>query len=112
MEAEYAYDHGIPWGEYLQRWTHGDRAKVVAVALERSRRCKSCGTDPSDWEDDPYAYAPMYVTCPGCARIEALRKDDTPTPLGTSIQLIPKVTAERLAREMAAGGKPRPRRRR
>lgn len=85
---------------------------MTAVAMEKSKVCFKCGTSSLDWEEDPFAYAPMYVTCPGCMKIEALSKDDAPKPLGTTIRLIPKATAERLAREMAEGGKPRPRRRR
>lgn len=111
LEVGYCYDHGIPYSEYLERWTDADRARVAAVGLERARICSKCGTDSMDWEDDPYAYAPMFVTCPGCQKIEALSKDDTPRPLGTSIRLVPKETAVRLARE-AEAGRPRPRRKR
>lgn len=89
-----------------------DRAKVSAVTLERADRCSSCGTSGWEWEEDPYAYHPIFVTCPGCQRKEILAADDTPRPKGTSVRLVSKHMAARLAREAARGPKPRPRRKR
>ena len=77
--------------------------------------CQSCGTDPLVWEEDPFAYHPVFVTCPGCQKRELLSKDDTPRPPGTSIRLVPKQTAERLAAEQEMkreAGLDRPRRKR
>lgn len=75
-----------------------------------------CGTANHEWEEDPFAYQPMFITCIGCQKKELLSKDDTPTPPGTSVRLIPKATAERLIaeqeRKKAEGISDRPQRRR
>lgn len=71
-----------------------------------------CGTAGWEWEQDPYAYDPIFVTCPGCQRKETLAADDTPRPKGTSVRLVSKRTAARLARDAATKPAQRPRRRR
>lgn len=110
LEASYAHEHGIPYSEYLERWTNTDRAIVTAVTTEKADRCSMCGTSPWEWDADPYAYDPVYVTCPGCQRKELLADDDTPRAKGTTVRLVPKRVAARLAREQ--GSKRVPRRRR
>lgn len=83
--------------------------------MERSEQCPSCGTTQHEWEEDPYAYEPVRVTCVGCMKRELLQADDTPVSKGTSVRLLPKAQAERLARELEqkkAAGTLRPRRRR
>jgi hypothetical protein len=79
--------------------------------MSKSTRCPRCGTSRLDWEEDPYAYEPMFMTCPGCMKRELLEGDDTPRPKGTSIQLVPKAVAAKM-RARAAEGVPRPRMRR
>jgi hypothetical protein len=112
LETGYAFEHGIPYSEYLQRWSNTDRAIVTAVTMEKADRCSMCGTAPWEWEADPYAYDPIYVTCPGCQRKEALADDDTPRPKGTTVRLVPKRVAARLARDASNHRVPRRRRRR
>jgi hypothetical protein len=115
LEVGYCYDVGVPHSEYLERWSPEDRAKVAAVALEKSSACPSCGTQPYEWDEDPDAYVAINITCPGCMRREIMQEDDTPKVKGTSVRLLPKVTAERLAAEVErkrAEGTLRPRRRR
>jgi len=88
---------------------------VAAVALERGEKCQMCGTAEWEWEEDPYAYAPVRHTCIGCMKRELMQEDDTPTSKGTSVRLLPKATAERLAQDHARKadeGTLRPRRRR
>jgi hypothetical protein len=80
--------------------------------MEKADRCSMCGTAPWEWEADPYAYDPIYVTCPGCQRKEALADDDTPRPKGTTVRLVPKRVAARLARDASNHRVPRRRRRR
>lgn len=111
----YCFDHGIPWEEYLERWGPEDRAKVAAVALERSDVCQSCGTAGHVWEEDPHAYVPVLHTCPGCRLRELMNEDDTPKGKGVSVRLVTKAAAERMEAERerrAAEGTLRPRLRR
>jgi hypothetical protein len=96
----------------LLRWDASDRALVSAVTLERADKCQSCGTSGWEWAEDPYAYDPVLVTCPGCQRKEILAADDTPRPKGTTIRLVGKHMAARLAREAAQRPAQRPRRKR
>ena len=115
LEVGYCYDRGIPYAEFLERWSPEDRAKVTAVAMERSEQCPSCGTSPWEWNEDPDAYEAMHLTCIGCMRREILSADDTPTSKGTSVRLLPKSVAVRLTQEKKrreAEGTLRPRRRR
>lgn len=88
---------------------------MTAVAMEKSAACSICGTSPYEWEEDPDAYVAINMTCPGCMRRELMSEDDTPRPKGTSVRLIPKASAERLAQEIErkrAEGTLRPIRRR
>lgn len=75
-----------------------------------------CGTSQSEWDEDPFAYQPMFHTCPGCMKKDLLADDDTPRPKGTTVRLVPKATAERLQfeaeRRAAEGVSTVPRRRR
>jgi hypothetical protein len=111
LEAGYAFDHGIPFSEYLQRWLPEDRAKVSAVTLERSERCTLCGTAQWEWEADPNAYTPIYHTCHGCRIKDAMAEDNTPKGKGTTIRLAPRKVAERMIREAARSHVPRRRKR-
>ena len=101
---------------FLRDWPPEDRAKVSAVALERAERCQMCGTAAWEWAEDPWAYDPVHHTCLGCQRKEILSADDTPMPKGTTVRLVPKGVAARLAleaeRRAEAGESNRPRRRR
>lgn len=74
---------------------------MAAVALERADTCPSCGTQARTWQEDPYAYTPVIHTCVGCQKRELLQDDDTPKPKGSSVRLISKAAAERLAAERA-----------
>jgi hypothetical protein len=117
LEAEYCYEKGIPHSEFLARWTPEDRAKIAAVAMEKGEHCIKCGTAQWEWDEDPDAYAGINVGCRGCLILETLQDDlaNTPGPKGTSTRLVPRQTAERIARntaEKAATGTLRPRRRR
>lgn len=76
--------------------------KVSAAAMERSERCTLCGTAEHEWEEDYFAYHPVQLTCRGCQLKETLSGDDTPMPKGTSVRLVPKAVAARLAAEQAA----------
>ena len=84
--------------------------------MERAAHCTMCGTAQWEWDEDPYAYEPVFHTCPGCQKKDLLSEDDTPRPKGTSVRLISKASAERLrverARREAEGVSDRPRRRR
>lgn len=111
LEVEYCFDRGIPYEEYLARWSAEDRAKVAAVALERGEKCTRCGTREWEWHEDPNAYEPIYWTCMGCQKRELLEKSDEKTAPGTSIRLVPRQTAAKM-RERAAQGIARPQRRR
>lgn len=86
------------------------------MALENADRCANCGTSSWEWEENPFAYAPVVVQCPGCMRRELLAKDDTPMPKGATIRLVPSVAAEKMAlqalRDQEAGVSRRPIRRR
>ncbi len=64
--------------------------------MERSQRCTMCGTAPYEWEEDPFAYTPVFITCMGCQKKDLLSDDDTPRVKGTTVRLLPKEEAERL----------------
>lgn len=110
---EYCLDAGIPYSEFLERWSESDRALVSAAIMEKSSRCSGCGTSEWEWGEDPYAYHPIFHTCPGCQKKEILGDDDTPRAKGTTVRLVPKAVAERLAYEstLQDAGPSRPRRR-
>lgn len=84
--------------------------------MEKASACSMCGTSPWEWAEDMDAYVAVNMTCNGCMRREIMQADsDTPNSKGTSVRLIPRVTAERLAADMEkmeAEGTLRPRRRR
>lgn len=96
-ELGYCVDRGIPHSKYLEQWSAEDRAKVVALLLERSERCSMCGTSP--WEWDPaqgghkHAYDPEHQICLGCQRKELLRDDTEKAPAGSSVVLVPRKVA-------------------
>lgn len=84
--------------------------------MEKGLACSNCGTADWEWVDDPYAYHPIFHTCMGCQKKDLLNDDDTPRSKGTTVRLVPKETAERLAwqsqQNNGAGTAQRPRRRR
>lgn len=65
--------------------------------MEKGQQCGSCGTSEWEWAEDPFAYHPIFHTCPGCMKKDLLNDDDTPRAKGTTVRLVPKETAERLA---------------
>lgn len=99
MQANYAVEHGIPWSEFLRRWSWEDRSIVVAVQLERAAHCTSCGLTEKQWHDDPGAFVPMQVVCPWCALKDRVRSDgDTSASIpGASIKMLPRNTAEKIS---------------
>lgn len=116
-ETAYACEHGIPWSEYLERWEPADRAIVIATSMEASERCNLCGTAQREWEEDPFAYLPERVSCPGCRARETLQMDDS-APLGKGVSVVLmtpgqiEAMAAKRARDEAAGHTGPPRRRR
>lgn len=98
----YCVDHGVPHSEYLDRWTLEDRAKVVAVLMERAERCQMCGTAPWEWDEDKYAYEPAREVCFGCQKKDLLRDDQEKSPAGSSVVLIPKAVAKARREQEAA----------
>ncbi|MEP7036244.1 MAG: hypothetical protein ABI934_11705 [Actinomycetota bacterium] len=115
-ETSYAYEHGIPWSEYLDRFEPEDRAIVIAVAMEKSDRCVSCGTSQREWDLDPFAYTAVRVTCPGCRQRETLQADTSEhVGKGMTVQLVTRRQKEYLEAKLtraAVDGSSRPRRRR
>lgn len=105
-EAEYAVEKGIPWEEYLARWSLRSRAIVIAVQMEKAERCTMCGTRAWEWAEDPEAYVPETHVCPGCAVQDAAsaEQDNATKPKGSRIRLIPR----RVAELKAAKGRKRP----
>ena len=117
IEASYVVEHALPYSEYLERWEPSDRSIVIAVTMERAERCSMCGTAQREWDDDPFAYAPERVTCPGCRARETLQSD-TSEPLGKGVSVVLMTSAQitaleaKRARYEAAGHTGPPRRRR
>jgi hypothetical protein len=69
-----------------------------------------CGTSEWEWESDAEAYIAVRHFCPGCEAKQLLTDDDSaPTRPGTSVILLPRQIAERLAASVPKFG---PRRRR
>ena len=89
---------------------------MVAVSLERAERCTMCGTASYEWEEDPFAYEAVRVSCPGCMRRETLQEDSGESALkGVSVRLHSAAMAERARVELerkTAEGTLRPKRRR
>ena len=115
LEVGYCFDRGIPYSEFLERWSPEDRSRVTAHALERAGKCLSCGTAEEEWTADMDAYTAIRHTCPGCMRREIMQASDTEVSKGTSVRLVPKAMAVRLeaeAERKRAEGTLRPRRRR
>lgn len=114
LEALYCHEQGIPYSEFLARWTEADRAIVNAVVLEKSERCTMCGTAEWEWREDHFAYQPLFHTCRGCQLKDLMNDDDAPRPKGTTVRLVPKETAAKLMAAMdartAADGPRRPQR--
>lgn len=79
--------------------------------MENADRCSMCGTSRWQWDEDPYAFEPLFDTCIGCQKKELLSQDDTPKPAGTSVRLFPKAEAERLRLERELHPPQRPKRR-
>lgn len=54
------------------RWPQADQDAAIAWHIEDSRRCKSCGTHPDDWDPEAGghrdAYLPATEVCQGCAK--------------------------------------------
>lgn len=81
-------DKGIPHSEYLS-WRQSDREKLIAFLLDDNARCKQCGTADWEWEENRYAYQAELEFCQGCMHLEAAREDQSDTPPGASIVLVP-----------------------
>lgn len=99
LEASYCHERGIPWEEYLERWSAQSRSVVVAVQMEKAERCPSCNTSPREWEEDPSAYVAAQKICHGCAAKDVFRENlpkDHQTP-GSSVNLVPGDRAEKMA---------------
>lgn len=91
---EYCEEKAIPHSEFLARWDPTDRAKVLAVRLERAGRCQKCGTSEWQWEADPFAFEPIAKRCKGCHLVSVVR-DDLPTgDMVTEVLLVPPNTAQ------------------
>lgn len=94
----YCYEHAIPHSHFLggpNQWETTDRMKAMAVALERSERCPSCGTAPWEWQADPSAYVAVKEQCRGCLIREAKQEDDVPQK-GERISLFTRARAEEI----------------
>lgn len=86
---------GTPHSTLLS-WEPDDRAKLVAFLLEDSARCSMCGTAPWEWEEDPYAYEAMMITCMGCYHKE-VTEEGSEKPPGSRMTLVPRAKAERIS---------------
>jgi hypothetical protein len=99
----YCFEKGIPHSEFLT-WEPADRAKVLAFAQESALRCNQCGTMGWEWDPeqggDKFAYEATIMTCPGCRHREALQQDQKDRPLGSTVILVPRDTAERLRMQL------------
>lgn len=94
---EYCEERGIPHSRFLAEWTPEDRAKVLAVRLERSVKCQRCGTSDWEWAADAHAYTPIAVRCIGCHLTEVARKDVAAGDMTTQVILVPPEKALALA---------------
>lgn len=61
----------------------------MALEVEESLVCPSCGTAEWEWEEDPYAYEPIAKICPGCEKKE-LARDQSDDHAGLYVTLQPK----------------------
>lgn len=76
---------------------------MVAVALEKSERCYSCGLTEQAYVDDPDAFGAVQTVCPWCALKDRERSDgDTDRSIpGASVKLLPRAAIERAAETRA-----------
>lgn len=96
----YCFERGIPWSEWLERWSQEDRARVIAYALEKAERCGMCGTAPWEWDPEQggskYAYEAHRHICFGCQHKDLAREEDDGRLAGMSIVLIPAAQAAKI----------------
>lgn len=100
QELAFCNDAGIPHSQFLGgdgRWSESDRAKAIALRMEKALRCQRCGT--ADWEWDPKQggdHEPYEATlhkCPGCYTLDISSRDVKTGP-GEMVQLSPANTRE------------------
>lgn len=103
----YCEEKAIPYSKWISEWSPVDRARILAVRLEKAERCQRCGTAPWEWDANPLAYEPIEVQCPGCQKLEAGR--DPARPLAAGSQLV--LMAAAVVRKMRETPKRTPRRR-
>lgn len=93
---EYCEEKAIPHSEFLTRWLPEDRAKVLAVRMERASKCQRCGTSEWEWARDRFAYEPVPIRCTGCHLIDVAREDVKPGDFSTQVILAKPDVAQRL----------------
>lgn len=103
LELGYAVDKGIPWKEYVRRWSLEDRSRVIAALQDKAARCSVCSTAPWEWLDaegnlDPEAFAVVDHDCHGCAAKDRVRlareTEKVAARPGSSLVLVPRRLAE------------------
>ena len=84
----YCYEKAIPHSEFL-KWDPGDRAKVLAFAMEQTSRCSMCGTAEWEWEENKFAYTAVEDFCKGCYQKSVFSDREGTSLPGTNVKLVP-----------------------
>lgn len=61
----YCGPRGIALDTFLS-WPKRSQDAALEWAAFEARRCKSCGTHPDEWADDPLAFHAHLQQCKGC----------------------------------------------
>jgi len=68
---DYCGPRGIALDVFL-RWPRASQDAALQWAAYEGRRCRSCGTHPEEWADDPLAFHAHLDQCPGCREQQRL----------------------------------------
>lgn len=61
----YCGPRGIELDAFL-RWSPRSQEAALEWAAYESQRCRSCGSHPEDWAEDPLAHHAHLIQCKGC----------------------------------------------
>jgi hypothetical protein len=79
--------------DVFKSWPQHSQSAALWWARHDAERCRSCGTRPSDFADDPHAFEAVPVHCRGCEISaqgnEMLERDRKAYRRGTSMELKP-----------------------
>lgn len=86
----YCGPRGIPLSTFLA-WPQGDQDAALIWQAHEAKRCRACGTHPTDWILDegghPNAFAVDFYRCRGCEQLQQVQQSDELRDLGRGVHL-------------------------